>query len=392
MATDPLQNTLFSHYALGVESPTLRFITQKVIAANGINLGQGTCQVPAPQEVINAAAQAMRDGINGYTLAKGLPSLRAAIAKKLARDNDITDVNPETEIIVTCGATGALEGVCEAFINPGDEVILFEPYYPYHKKTLEKFNATIRYVALKGPAWTFDEEELARSFGPKTKFVVINTPSNPCGKVFTREEILRIGKLCVQNGAYLITDEIYEYMVFDGKKHLSPASIKELRPYTFMIGGYSKTFAITGWRIGFLLVPSQFCEKLSQVLDLTYVCAPAPLQEGVARALEVLPISFFDSLAATYQKKRDYFAQVLRGRGLHVEVPAGSYYLIAHFSERFPDKTGMEFVLHMIEKAQVGAVPSQDFVRKPEEQRWARFCVAVEDSILDKAADYLKRL
>lgn len=392
MATDPIYRPLFSDYASELQPPALRQITARVSAVQGINLGQGTCQVPPPPEVLAAASAAIKEGLNVYTAPRGLLPVRQAIARKLARHNHIMNVDPEKELIVTCGATGALEGICAALLNPGDEVVLFEPYYPYHHKAVQKYGASIRYVPLHYPDWRFDPDDIRRAVTPRTKLVILSTPSNPCGKVFTEAELLLVGRLCKRAGAFLVTDEIYEYMVFDGKKHVSPASISELRPHTLMIGGFSKTFSVTGWRIGFLLAPEALSEKISQVIDLIYVCAPSAFQAGVGRALDELPEAFFGSVTASYQKKRDFFSSALERCGLRANVPEGAYYLLADYSDRFSNLSGMDFVSLMIDRTGVGAVPSQDFVRAHDKERWVRFCVAVSDEVLEKAAKRLQAL
>ncbi len=377
--------------ALSIESPILRPISLRINAINGINLAQGICQLPVPQVVLNAAHRALDAGINRYTPSRGLSSLRNAVQAKLARDNGIL-ANPETEILITCGSTGAFEGVCATLLNPGDEVISFSPYYPYHTNTLKRFGTVIKHVPLMGETGVFDDDELERAFSARTKFLLINTPNNPTGKVFTLEELQRIGRLCQKFDTLVVTDEIYEYMTFDSHSHISPASLPEFSGRTITIGGFSKTFAITGWRIGFAVVPEALSDFTARLLDSIYVCPPAPLQQGVADAIGELPQSFYSELREMYQLKRDNFLVALRNAGLRPRVSQGSYFVLADFSESYPELDSMKFVDLMIERTQVAAVPSADFVKNPTEEQWVRFCFGVPDEMLKQAGEQLSRL
>lgn len=382
----------FSDFANTIQTPTLRVISRKIEAVSGVNLAQGTCQLPVPKELIAGASEAIAFGINRYTPAAGLPSVRKVFADKLARHNGISSLDPMTEVAVTSGSTGAFDGICGSLLNPGDEVILFEPFYPYHRKTLEKWKATIKYVPLAWGDWVIDWELLEKAFSNRTKFIVVSTPSNPCGKVFSREELVGIASLCRKFGAHLVTDEIYEYMVFDGGKHISAASLPEAKDVTITIGGFSKTFSITGWRIGYVAASRTLMEKITALVDLTYVCPPAPLQDGVRAGIENMPETFYSELCAGYQQKRDFWCNTLRHAGLLPNVPEGAYYVLADFSQRFPTLSGLDFVDLMISRTGVGAVPSSDFVRDSERSKWVRFCVAVEDSVLYDAAGRLRNL
>jgi len=361
------------------------------MAVNGINLGQGVCQLPVPPTVLAAAHRALDNGINRYTSPYGLISLRKAIAKKLKNHNGIT-ANPETEIAITNGTTGAFEGICATFLNPGDAVVSFSPYYPYYDNALRRYQAETRYVELSEPDWDINWEQLDRYLTPDVKFILLNTPGNPNGKVFSQEELTRIGKLCKDRDVLMVTDEIYEYMTYDGRSHTSPGSLPDLKDNTITMGGYSKTFAITGWRIGYLVAPPRIMEKLIALVDNIYVCAPAPLQQGVADAIDTLPDSFYSDLNAMYLKKRDTFCAALEELGLDVMRPQGAYYAMADFRNMFPKLDSKAFVDRMIEKTRVGAVPADDFVSDPENHRWVRFCFAVPDEDLAKAAQMLRAL
>jgi aminotransferase len=388
--TDPIR-TIFSTQANAIQPPSLRQITQRVQQVSGINLGQGTCQLPVPPEVIDAATRAMNQGINRYTSPYGLPSLRKAIAKKLKHFNGI-DADPETQILISSGTTGAFEGVCATTLNPGDKVVSFSPYYPYHHNTLKRFQAKVSYVDLKPPHWDISWEQLEKYLTSDVKFLLINTPGNPTGKVFTQEELERIGKLCKERGVLVVTDEIYEYMTYDGRKHVAPGSLIDLKENTITIGGYSKTFAITGWRIGFMAAPKQIMDKMAGLCDNIYVCAPAPLQQGVAEAIEMYGDDFYANLNTMYEKKRNFICSALAKLGLEVMVPQGAYYVMADFAKRFPGIDSKSFVDQMIDRTHVGAVPSNDFVVDARAHHWVRFCYALPDNDIEAACKALGQL
>lgn len=374
------------------KSPALRRISIEVAKVGGINLAQGVCQLPVPGEVLEAAHRAALAGTNLYTNPRGLLSLREALVKKFDAHNGIKGLDPEQHVLVTCGATGAFEAICAAFLNPGDEVVVFEPSYPYHMQALRRYQANIKVVPLRAPTWEFDEEELARAITPNTKFVLANTPNNPTGKLFSREELLNLGRLIEGTNAFLVTDEIYEYMTFNGAKHVSAASLPELQGRVLTVGGYSKTFSITGWRIGYLVVPASISALLTSVIDAIYVCAPAPLQQAVADGINLYGPEFYEALSNKYERKRDFFANGLIKLGFTPNIPKGAYYMIASYEGRYPELSSAEFVNRMIAEAGVGAVPSEDFVGNPELARWVRFCLAVEDSVLESALERLQQM
>ncbi len=384
-------NSLFSKQTSSFQSPALRQITLDVQKVNGINLGQGVCNLRVPPRILDAAYQAGLDGINLYTNPRGLKSLRDALAYKLNWHNKI-EADPETEILVTAGATGAFEAVCGVFINPGDEVIVFEPSYPYHIQALNRYQANIKYITLQGPDWEVDFDEVQSLISDKTKFILINTPGNPTGKVFSEEELEKFAEIITPTNAFLVTDEIYEYMTFDGLTHVSPASLESLKGRVITMGGYSKTFSITGWRIGFMVAPPKVAEKLASFLDAVYVCAPAPLQQAVATCIQEFSENFYISIINKYKGKRNRFVKGLKKMGLNPYNPQGAYYLICDYSNLFPQLGSYEFVNHMIALTGVGAVPSSDFVRDHQNAKWVRFCLASEDDVLDEALLRLQEL
>lgn len=383
--------SLFSKQTKAFSTPALRQITLEVQRVNGINLGQGVCNLPVPEFVLESAKIAANGGHNRYTNPRGTVRLREALSTKLQSFNGIA-ADPESQILVTCGATGAFEGVCGVLLDPGDEVIVFEPTYPYHIQALNRYQAKVNIVSLSAPDWEIDFDQVKSLVNERTKFILVNTPGNPTGKLFTREEILKLAEIIEPYNCLMVTDEIYEYMTFDGAKHLSPAALPELEGRVITMGGYSKTFSITGWRIGYLTGPAEICASITQFLDAVYACAPAPLQEAVAAGIENFGPEFYSGLNSKYESKRNSFVAGLRNLGLDPLPPAGAYYLICDYSNLFPGLTSYEFVNKMIAETGVGAVPSSDFVRDHAKAQWVRFCLASEDEVLNEALDRLTHL
>lgn len=380
---------LFSRQAGAINPPSLRAITPRIEAVGGVNLGQGTCQLPVPEELLELSQKALRDGFNRYSHPRGLPELRQALASKLARHNNL-EVDPETQVMVTCGSTGGFEALCSLMIEPGDEVVVFTPYYPYHVNTLNRFGAVVKAVKLRSPDWAFELEEFKAAVSDKTKFVVVNTPGNPTGKVFSKEELLSIGAVLEGSSTCIITDEIYEYLVYEGRKHISPGSLPELAPRTITLGGYSKTFSITGWRIGFMAVPEVLSEPITQLLDSIYICPPTPLQKAVADAVESFPDSFYTKLCEKYQAKRDVVVGGLRAGGFNISDVQGSYYVVAEYPEKYSSEAPESFLTRLIEEVGVAGVPASDFL--PTNEPWLRFCYSVPDEQLSVAVERLSTL
>ncbi len=280
------------------EIRTMSIACEKV---RGINLAQGVCDTEVPQPVRDGAKQAIDRGINSYTRAEGLAPIRQAIAEKMGRFNKI-ECDPETEVVVNSGSTGAFYAACLALLNPGDEVILFEPYYGYHLNTLVAVEAVPLYVTLRAPDWTFNREDLERTVTLRTRAIVLNSPANPSGKVFTREEMEWIANFAKRHDLFVLTDEIYEYFVFEGR-HISMATLPGMRERTITMSGYSKTFSITGWRIGYTVCDRRWAAGIAYFQDLIYVCAPAPLQIGVAEGIRQLPDGFYEEIGKDYVQK-----------------------------------------------------------------------------------------
>jgi len=377
------------------EPPALRQVTLRVAKLNGVNLGQGVCLLPSPEIILEAANTAVHKGFNTYAPPQGVESLRIAIAKRL---NSFNKIPYETEnVLVTAGSTGALEVISETLLHAGDEVVLFRPFYPYHYKMFARKGVKINFVDLKYPDWSFNPDEFTRAITPNTKLVLINTPHNPTGKVFTESELQFIGGHCVKQNIPVISDEVYEYMTYDGRKHISMASLPGFQDAVLTVGSYSKTFAITGWRIGYLAAPLAMVNNFRTLNDQIYVCAPTPLQHAVAKGIEELPVSYYENRLAEYASKRAYLHEALISAGFTALKPQGSYYMLAGTSEKFPGLTSEQVSDLLIDKAHLGAVPASDFlgsVVKGDAKRsnFLRFCYAVPDETLVRARENLSKL
>ena len=354
----------------------------------GINLSQGVCDTEVPPVVRQGAREAMDQGINTYTRYDGLVELRQAIADKQRRFTGMA-VDPEGEIVVSAGATGALYCTCLALLNPGDEVIIFEPFYGYHISTLVATGATPVYVPLRPPDWSFHRESLERAWTSRTRAIIVNTPANPSGKVFTAEELQTIAAFAVHHDLFVFTDEIYEHFLYDGRRHLPPALLPGMEERTITISGLSKTFSITGWRVGYALGDARWMQTIGHFNDLVYVCAPAPLQIGVARGLNALGDDYYEGLARQYLHKRDTICRALTDAGLPPLIPQGAYYVLADVS-RLPGGNGKERAMHLLEKTGVAAVPGSAFYHDGGGEDLARFCFAKDDPVLAEAAARLR--
>lgn len=368
----------------------IRAMTLACAKVNGINMSQGVCDTPVPGVVVQAAKDAMEQGRNIYSRYDGVPELRRAIARKLAAYNRIS-ADPETDVTVSAGATGSFQATCMALLNPGDEVILFEPFYAYHIQAILAVEAIPRYVTMRAPEWDWDAEELERAITPKTKALVVNSPGNPSGKVFSRRELEQIAEIACRRDLMVITDEIYEYFVFDGRDHISMASLPNMAQRTITIGGYSKTFSITGWRIGYSVAEAGWAKAIGAMSDVLYVCAPTPLQYGVAAGIRDLPASFYGGLSNEYQQKRDRFCGALEKAGLPPSVPQGAYYVLADVS-RLPGHTGRDRAMYLLDKTGVAGVPGEAFFAGPQGSRFIRFCFAKIGEDLELASRRIEQL
>ncbi|MEX2208529.1 MAG: pyridoxal phosphate-dependent aminotransferase [Myxococcota bacterium] len=366
----------------------IRSMTAECARVGGVNLAQGVCDTPVPETVRRAAQAAIEEGANSYSRSEGAIELRRALAAKMRRDNRL-EYDPEAEIVVTSGATGAFYVVCQALLEPGDEVILFEPYYGYHRNTLEALGVVPRYVTLREPGFQLPLGELEIALSPRTRAIVVNTPGNPSGKVWSRLELEALGDIARERDLFIFTDEVYEHFVFGGRKHQSPASLPGLRERTITMNALSKTFAITGWRIGWIAADQRFSEAFTGLHDLVYVCAPTPLQHACARGLELLDPEYYAAIAFEYERKRDQLCAALADAGLAPQVPDGSYFALADISG-LPGANGDERALALLRQSGVACVPGTAFWRDGDAHRIGRFCFGKTDPDLDEACRRLR--
>jgi len=380
----------WSRRMAGLAQSEIRAMTIECDRVKGINMAQGVCDTGVPPVVTQGAERAMERGLNTYTRYDGLAELREAIARKLADYNGLT-ADPETEITVSAGATGAFHCACLALLNPGDEVILFEPSYAYHTSALIAVEAVPKFVPMHAPDWTFAPADLERAVTGRTRAIVVNTPGNPSGKTYSRKELEGIAGFAERHDLFVFTDEIYEYFLFDGREHVSLASLPGMAERTITVSGYSKTFSITGWRIGYSAAQAKWAQMIGAMNDLLYVCAPAPLQAGVAAGIRELPPKFYTDLSRDYQDKRDRFCRSLTKAGLTPSIPQGAYYVLADIS-RLPGSTSKQRAMHLLEQTGVAGVPGEAFFTGSEGHRFMRFCFAKTDSDLNDACKRIEKL
>ncbi len=368
----------------------IREMTRLAMKHNALNLAQGFPDFAAAPEIKLAAIEAIAADDNQYAITWGQKPLRDALAEKFARTQGVR-IDPEREITVTCGSTEAMMSVMMALINPGDEAVIFEPFYENYGPDVILSGAQPKFVPLRPPDWSFDREELAAAFGPRTKAIIVNTPNNPTGKVFTREELEYIRDLCLRWDAYCITDEIYEHILYDGAKHISMASLEGMRDRAITVNGMSKTYTVTGWRVGWAIAPPGPTEAIRKVHDFLTVGAAAPLQAAGAVALR-LPDSYYEQLAEKYRAKRDLMLEILSRAGFQCYKPAGAYYIMTDIS-RFPAKDDIEFAKYLVEQIGVAVVPGSSFYNDPASgAKQVRFAFCKVDQTLHAAGERLLRL
>jgi aminotransferase len=368
----------------------IRAMTTECDRIGGINLAQGVCDTPVPQLIEAAAIEAIREGQNIYTRCDGIARLREAIAQKQQRDYGLA-YNAENEVLVASGATAGYHVAAMALLNPGDEVLVFEPFYGYHVNTLKSLRIHPVLVALAEPDWQLDADALRAAITPRTRAILVNTPANPSGKIFTLPELEEVAAACRRFDLFLITDEIYEYFVYDGARHICPAALEGMRERTVVLSGFSKTFSITGWRVGYAVADARWMPAMAHFHDLTYVCAPAPFQVAAAVGLEQLPPSFYTQIAADHESKRGRLLSALRDAGMEPAVPPGAYYILAR-AARLPGKTAAQKARHLLAATGVAAVAGSAFFRPGRGEDLLRFCFAKQDAELDEACDRLRRL
>ena len=371
-----------------VRRSELRSMSVECEKVGGVNLSQGVCDLTIPEPVREAAKRAIDEGPNSYSRHDGTATLRRAIADNYARRAGL-DIDPETQVVVSAGATGALYCACLALLEPGDEVVLFEPYYSYHRSTLVATGAVPVFIKPADKNWGIDFDAFEASISSRTKAVIVNTPSNPSGKIWTEDDLARLATIAERHDLMVFTDEIYEYFVYDGREHLCPASIPALRDRCITISGLSKTFSITGWRIGYCLAPADIAAAIGNFSDLVYVCAPTPLQLGAAAGLMSLRPDYFTELADKYCKKRDRLCGVLDAVGLTPTIPEGAYYVLADTS-RLPGATSNDRAMHLLRETGVASVPGQSFFTGNDGDAIVRFCFAKEDDVIEDACQRLE--
>jgi aspartate/methionine/tyrosine aminotransferase len=368
----------------------IREMTRLAIAHRAVNLAQGFPDFPAPEAVKRAARAAIDADINQYAITWGAPALRDAIAAKYRRHYGL-DFDPEREITVCCGATEGMIASLMAVTNPGDEVVVFEPFYENYRPDTLLCDATSRLVPLYPPHWTFDPEELRRAFSPRTKAVILNSPNNPTGAVFGDSELAAIAALAQEFDALVITDEIYEHILHDGAVHRPMATLPGMRDRTILINSMSKTWAVTGWRVGWVLAAPHLSASIRKVHDFLTVGAAAPLQQAGVVAMN-LPEQYYRDLATEYTARRDFVLDILRPAGFKPYTPKGAYYVLCDISDfGFPDD--VSFARHLIEDIGVACVPGSSFFADPDRgKQIVRFCFCKNEATLSAAAERLSRL
>ncbi len=369
----------------------IRAMTRACNQLNGINLGQGICDLPTPPEVLSATSEAVLADKSVYSKFEGIDDLRAQLAHK-ARVHNKLEVDPDTDIVVTIGSTGAFASTVQALFNPGDEIMLFEPYYGYHLNTLKVGGCKATFVSLEPPEWIVTREMLEAARTPRTRAILVCNPVNPSGKVYTRAELEIIASFCQDHDLIAITDEIYEYIVYGEAEHISLATLPGMFERTVTMGGFSKTFSITGWRLGTVLAPKHLAGPIGLVNDLFYVCAPTPLQHGVAAGMAALASgTYYSDMSRDYEEKRDFFCDALSQAGLTPHVPQGAYYVLADIT-RFGLETSKAAAMHILETAGVASVPGSAFFVSPVGETLTRFCYAKDWDTLRAAAERITSL
>jgi aspartate/methionine/tyrosine aminotransferase len=368
----------------------IREMTRLAFQHGAINLAQGFPDFAAPEALKNAAAEAIAADINQYSITWGAKAFRDAIAAKYRRTYGL-DFDPEREITVCCGATEGMIASCLAVFNPGDEVVLFEPFYENYNPDTQLSGATARYVTLHAPEWNFDRDELRRAFSPRTKAIILNSPNNPTGKVFTREELEFIAGLCREFDALAITDEIYEHILYDGATHVPILSLPGMRERSILVNSMSKTYSVTGWRVGWVLAPPDLTDSIRKVHDFLTVGAASPLQQAGAMAL-AMSDDYYTALAAQYAGKRDHILETLQTAGFRCFIPHGAYYVMTDISGLgFADD--VVFSRYLIEILGVAAVPGSSFYAHPDRgSQQVRFCFCKKYETLELARHQLLKL
>jgi len=386
----PPVKSSFAERIRGLVQSDIRRMSRECELVGGINLGQGICDQPAPDVVKEAAVDAIRANQSTYSKFEGIDLLRNRIARKMVDYNGVR-CDADRNVVVTVGSTGGFVTACLACVEPGDEVILFSPFYGYHLNILKLCEARLRFVRIHPPDWHFDPDELGAAFSNHTRAIIINTPSNPGGKVFSRDELTLIGSLCQRYNALAITDEIYEYILYDGHRHVSIGSLPGMEERTITLSGFSKTYNMTGWRLGYAVGSARWIEKVGLLNDLLYICAPTPLQHALVAAFD-LPASYYDRLRADYARKLRMICDACAEIGIRPLLPQGAYYLLTDVSS-LGAGDGQEASRLLLSRAGVASVPGSSFYAEPADGRHQiRLCFAKEDSALEEACRRIRAL
>ncbi|MGA9524830.1 MAG: aminotransferase class I/II-fold pyridoxal phosphate-dependent enzyme [Myxococcaceae bacterium] len=362
-----------------------------------VNLGQGFPDFEGPEEIKLAAIRAIDGGVNQYAVGAGAEDLRRAIAAHARRFYGM-EVDPSTMVTVTSGATEAIFDAILGLVDPGDEVVLFEPFYDSYEASVRMAGGVPRFVLLRPPdathgAWWFDDAELEAAFGPKTKLVVVNTPHNPTGKVFTRDELTRIGALCLRHDAWILSDEVYEHLVFEPARHVRPATLPGLWDRTITVSSAGKTFSFTGWKVGWAIAPPHLRACVQSAHQFVTFATAAPLQSAVAQAL-ALPDSYFVGLVEDYRRKRDFLVSALERAGLKPLLPEGAYFVMADLAGTGFDDD-LAFCRYLTSEVGVAAIPPSAFygpAHRSHGRRLARFAFCKREDTLQTAAERLSSL
>jgi aminotransferase len=392
-ATTPRRHV--SEKASRFTESVIREMTREALKHGAVNLSQGFPDFPAPAEIKEAAMRAIAADVNQYAITWGAREFREAIAEKTKWYLGL-DVDPETELTVTCGSTEGMIAAMMATVDPGEEVVIFEPFYENYAPDAILSDARPRYVPLRAPDWTFDRDELSRAFNERTKAIIICNPNNPTGKVFTRDELEFIAALCREHDALCFTDEIYEHILYPREdaeiKHISMAGLEGMRERTVIVNSMSKTYSVTGWRVGYCIAPPAITSAIRKVHDFLTVGAAAPLQAAGALALR-LPPAYYEHLQTDYIARRDLLLPILEEAGFRIFRPDGAYYVMTDISA-FGFANDVEFTRHLIRQVGVACVPGSSFYSNPaaDGAQQVRFCFCKKDETLHAAAERLQKL
>ena len=380
-----------SHKAAQFKESVIREMSRVAAKHKAVNLAQGFPDFPAPPEIKDAACRAIMNNHNQYAITWGTKSLRDGIVAKTLRDYGV-QLDPETNLTVCCGATEGMIASLMATVNPGEEVVVFEPFYENYGPDAILCGATPRFVSLNPPEFSFDRAELAAAFNDKTRAIIINSPNNPTGRVFSRSDLEFIAELCQKYDVLAITDEIYEHILYDGAEHIPLWTLPGMAERTIAVNSVSKTYSVTGWRIGFIMASAELTASIRKVHDFLTVGASAPLQEACAEAF-AFPDSYYQELSDFYRERRDYLLQALTDVGFRCVRPGGAYYIMAEI-EPFGWDDDVAFAIYLASEIGVATVPGSSFYRPghPDAKKFIRFCFCKEMATLEAAVAKLQKL